>query len=123
MSDIPTQIPHTVLSQVQWAMGTIARFNDAIRQCRDIEAYTGSIGRYEWEYRTGLTGQACAALAQQAVRRLEMFAERARQQGIDPEAAVAALGGETTPLLWSDAAQAWLGCEQRGEALASGLLG
>ena len=116
MTDHLSPIPHTVLSHVRWALGTIARFNDAIRQCRAIEAYTGSMGRYEWEYRTGATGQSRAAQAEQAVCRLGTFAERARQLGIDPEAAVAALEGETTPLPWSDAARAWLGSEPGGEA-------
>jgi hypothetical protein len=108
MTDILTQIPHAVLSHVEWALSVIAQFNDAIRQCRAIEAHTGSAGRYEWEYRTGPTGQAAADRAHQAVQRLDAFSERARQQGIDPEAVITALHGETTPLPWSDAASAWL---------------
>ena len=108
MTDILNPIPHAVLSRVKWALGAIAQFNDAIRQCRAIEAHTGSAGRYEWEYRTGPAGQAAAVQAQQAVQRLAAFTERARQQGIDPEAAIAALHGETTLLPWSDAASAWL---------------
>ena len=107
MTDILKQIPHAVLSPVKWALGAIAQFNDAIRQCRTIEAHTGSAGRYEWEYRTGPAGQAAADRAHQAVQRLTAFSERARQQGIDPEAVIAALRGETTPLPWSDAASAW----------------
>ena len=107
MTDILIQIPHAVLSTVQWALGAIAQFNDAIRQCRAIEAHTGSAGRYEWEYRTGPRGQAAVARAQQAVDRLNAFTERARQLGIDPEAVIAALPGETTPLPWSDAARTW----------------
>jgi hypothetical protein len=47
MTDILKQIPHAVLSHVKWALGAIAQFNDAIRQCRAIEAHTGSAGRYE----------------------------------------------------------------------------
>jgi hypothetical protein len=107
MIDILKQIPHAVLSHVKWALGAIAQFNDAIRQCRAIEAHTGSAGRYEWEYRTGPTGQAAADRAHQAVQRLDAFTKRARQQGIDPEAVIMALPGETTPLPWSDAASAW----------------
>ena len=107
MTDILTPIPHAVLSHVKWALGVIAQFNDAIRQCRTIEAHTGSAGRYEWEYRTGPTGQAAADRAHQATQRLTAFAERARQQGIDPEAVIAALHGEHSPLPWSDAASAW----------------
>jgi hypothetical protein len=57
MTDILKQIPHAVLSHVKWALGAIAQFNDAIRQCRAIETHTGSTGRYEWEYRTGPTGR------------------------------------------------------------------
>jgi hypothetical protein len=68
MADILNQIPHTVLSHVRWALGTIARFNDAIRQCRAVEAYTGAMGRYEWEYRTGATGQTRAKHAQKTAR-------------------------------------------------------
>jgi hypothetical protein len=52
-------------------------------------------------------GQAAADRAHQAVQRLDAFSERARQQGIDPEAVITALPGETTPLPWSDAASAW----------------
>jgi hypothetical protein len=115
MTDILTQIPSTVLSQVRWALGTITRFNDAIRQCHATHAYTGSSGRYEWEYRTGMTGQTRAAQAQKAVSWLETFAECARQLGIDPEAVLAALEGETTPLPWAEAARAWLDREP-GEA-------
>jgi len=107
MTDILKQIPHAVLSHVKWALSAIVQFNDAIRQCRAIEAHTGSAGRYEWEYRTGPAGQAAADRAHQAVQRLDAFSERARQQGIDPEAVIAALPGETTPLPWSDAASAW----------------
>ena len=86
MTDILKQIPHAVLSHVKWALGAIAQFNDAIRQCRTIEAHTGS------------AGQAAADRAHQAVQRLDAFSERARQQGIDPEAVIAALPGESTPL-------------------------
>ena len=107
MTDILTKIPHAVLSPVKWALGAIAQFNDAIRQCRTIEAHTGSAGRYEWEYRIGPAGQAAADRAHQAVQRLDAFSERARQQGIDPEAVITALPGETTPLPWSDAARDW----------------
>jgi hypothetical protein len=107
MTDILNPIPHAVLSRVKWALGAIATFNDAIRQCRAIEAHTGSAGRYEWEYRTGPTGQAAAAQAHQAAQRLTEFTEQARQQGIDPEAVIAALHGETTLLPWSDTARAW----------------
>jgi hypothetical protein len=107
MTDSLKQIPHAVLSHVNWALSAIAQFNDAIRQCRVIEAHTGSAGRYEWEYRTGPTGQAAADRAHQATQRLTAFAERARQQGIDPEAVIAVLPGETTPLPWSDAARDW----------------
>jgi nucleotide-binding universal stress UspA family protein len=64
-----------------------------------------------------MTGQTCAALAQQAVRLLETFAEHAQKLGIDPEAVLVALEGETAPLPWSEAAQAWLGCGQKGDAL------
>ena len=108
MTDILNPIPHAVLSRVKWALGAIAQFNDAIRQCHAIEAHTGSAGRYEWEYRNGLAGQAAAAQAKQAVQRLAAFTERARQQGIPPEEVIAVLHGETTPLPWSDAASAWL---------------
>lgn len=111
MTDHLSPIPPTVLSRVRWALGTIARFNDAIRQCRATDAYTGCSGRYEWEYRTGMTGQARAQQAREAVTWLELFAERARQLGIDPEAVLAALEGETTPLPWSEAARAWLRSE------------
>ena len=107
MTDILNPIPDGVLSRVQWALGAIAQFNDAIRQCRAIEAHTGSAGRYEWEYRTGPSGQAAAVQAHQATQRLAAFAERAQQQGIDPEGVISALPGETTPLPWSDAASAW----------------
>ena len=107
MTDILKQIPHAVLSPVKWALGAIAQFNDAIRQCRTIEAHTGSAGRYEWEYRTGPTGQAAADRAHQDAQRLDAFCKRARQQGTDPEAVIMALPGETTPLPWSDAASAW----------------
>jgi hypothetical protein len=107
MTDSLNPIPDAVLSRVKWALGAIAQFNDAIRQCRVIEAHTGSAGRYEWEYRTGPTGQAAADRAHQATQRLTAFAERARQQGIDPEAVIAVLPGETTPLPWSDAASDW----------------
>ena len=54
MTDILNPIPHAVLSRVKWALGAVATFNDAIRQCRAIEAHTGSAGRYEWEYRKGV---------------------------------------------------------------------
>jgi hypothetical protein len=55
----------------------------------------------------GRPGQAAAAQAHQAAQRLTEFAERARQQGIDPEAVIAVMPGESTPIPWSDAARAW----------------
>ena len=107
MTDSLNPIPDAVLSRVKWALGAIAQFNDAIRQCRAIEAHTGSAGRYEWEYRTGPRGQAAAERVHQAVERLTTFTEQARQLGIDPEAVIAVRPGEATPLPWSDATRAW----------------
>jgi hypothetical protein len=102
MRDILTEVPVQILRQVKHHLACLREFNAGVARWRALEQRLGTPGRYECDFRL-----AREQGAQQSGAWLDHFADLARQNGIDPEAAFTALGGRPTLEPWSPAAQAW----------------
>ena len=96
------KVPMRLLEQAKRHLACLHAFNAGIARWRAMEQRVGTPGRYEYEFRCQREPE-----AQQSVAWLDRFATLARDNGVDPEAVFAALGGRPAMEPWSSAAQDW----------------
>jgi len=93
MSELLDTVPVPIQTRVRAALWTIRDWNRAIRTARDMERFAGCPGRYEWELRFAREERVRRDMVVRALAYLREFAPLAQQNGLDPEAVYAELGG------------------------------
>jgi len=101
------RLPPTVRRSVASALNVLQRVAVELHRARVLERSVGSVGRYEADVVRNETANIDAAKG-----RIALFRELAPRNGVDADAAIAALGGlpDVAP---SAAARTWLDNDRR----------